>query len=376
MTRSDIFDELFVLELANNHLGDVQRGLKIVSNYTQVVRFNNVRAAIKLQIRDVDSFIHRDFRQRQDIRYIKKTLDTRLRPENFAALVKAIRDGSCIPMATAFDEESVDFCCELDIPILKIASSDCNDWILIEKIAKTKKPVIVSTGGSSLKDIDDLVTFFDNRHIPLAINHCVSLYPTEDCNLELNQIDFLRHRYPGHTIGFSTHEYHDWTSSMLMAYAKGARTFERHIDIQTEGMTVSPYCSVPEQIDTWFKAFHRAKRMCGPPGTQKRLPPQEEIEYLDALVRGVYAKRDLPVGHQLQDADVYLAIPLQQGQISCRELMRGEVILKPVQKDQPITIDAIDSPYAKIPSLTELIYHRGLPPQPAKVRTAKAGGRA
>lgn len=373
MTGNDIFDELFVLELANNHLGDLQRGLKIVSNYAQVVRFNNVRAAIKLQLRDVDSFIHRDFRRREDIRYIKKTLDTRLQPDDFAKLVRAIREASCIPMATPFDETSVDFCCELGIPILKIASSDCNDWVLIEKIAKTKKPIIVSTGGTSLKDIDDLVTFFDNRHIPLAINHCVSLYPSEDNDIELNQIDFLRERYPNHTIGFSTHEYRDWTSSMLMAYAKGARTFERHVDIQTEGMTVSPYCSVPEQVDTWFKAFHRAKRMCGTPGTQKRLPPQKEITYLDSLVRGVYAKRDLPVGHVLQDADVYLAIPLQQGQISCRELMRGEVIRKAVFKDQPVLIDAIDSPYANIPSLTELIDHRGLPPQPA-AHAAKAGG--
>jgi len=374
MTGNDIFDELFVLEVANNHLGDVQRGLKIIANYAQVVRFNNVRAAIKLQFRDVDSFIHKDFRNREDIRYIKKTLDTRLRPEDFATMVQAIRDAGCTPMATPFDESSVDFCCELGISILKIASSDCNDWILIEKMAKTKKPVIVSTGGSSLKDIDDLVTFFSNRHIPLAINHCVSLYPSEDSDIELNQIDYLRNRYPNHTIGFSTHEYHDWSSSMLMAYAKGARTFERHIDIQTEGMTVSPYCSVPEQIDTWFKAFHRAKRMCGAPGTQKRLPPQKEISYLDSLVRGVYAKRDLPMGHVLQDADVYLAIPLQQGQISCRELMRGEVIRKAVQKDQAVLIDAIDSPYANIPSLTELIYHRGLSTQPMAL-TAKAGGK-
>jgi len=372
MTGNDIFDELFVLELANNHLGDLQRGRKIISNYAQVVRFNNVRAAIKLQLRDVDSFIHQEFRHRDDIRYIKKTLDTRLKPEDYAKLVQAIREASCIPMATPFDESSVDFCCEVGIPILKIASSDCNDWVLIEKMAKTKKPMIVSTGGSSLKDIDDLVTFFDNRHIPLAINHCVSLYPSEDSDLELNQIDFLRNRYPNHVIGFSTHEYHDWTSSMLMAYAKGARTFERHVDIQTEGMTVSPYCSVPEQVDTWFKAFHRAKRMCGAPGTQKRLAPQKEIAYLDSLVRGVYAKRDLPVGHVLQDADVYLAIPLQQGQISCRELMRGEVIRKSVPKDQPIMVDAIDSPYANIPSLTELIYHRGLQPQ-AAAYAAKAG---
>lgn len=356
----DIFEDLFVLELANNHLGDVERGMKIISAYSQVVRFNNVRAAIKIQLRDVDRFIHKDFRGRTDVRYIKKTIDTQLQFDDVQRLVRAIREGNCIAMATPFDEKSVDVCQELGIPILKLASSDVNDWVLIEKIATTKKPVIVSTGGSSLKDIDDLVTFFGNRHIPLAINHCVSMYPSEDQELELNQIDFLRNRYPHHVIGFSTHEYHDWTNSMLVAYAKGARTFERHIDIETEGVKVSPYCSLPEQIDTWFKAFHKAKEMCGAPGSQKRIPPQKEVAYLDSLVRGVYASRDLPEGHVLTDDDVYLAVPLQRGQISCRELMRGEAIRTAVQKDQPIMIDKIDSPYASIPSLRALIYNRGL----------------
>ncbi len=361
MIDRDIFEELFVLEMANNHWGRIERGLKIVGTFAQVVRFNNVRAAIKLQLRDVDTFVHKDYRQRTDIRYIKKTIETRLSDDDFATLVKAIRQASCIPMATPFDERSVDLCCQLAIPILKIASSDLNDWILLEKIAKTKKPVIVSTGGSSIKDLDDLVTFFQNRNIPLAINHCVALYPSEDRELEMNQIDFLKARYPSHAVGFSTHEHSDWRSSMLIAYAKGARTFERHIDIDDDGIPVSPYCSMPEQVDAWFKAFHKAKEMCGAPGTSKRMPPLRETQYLDSLVRGVYARRDLPEGHSLEDDDVYLAIPLLQGQISCRELMRGEVLLRPIRQDEPIMIDDIDSPYASIPPLRDLIYRRGLP---------------
>jgi sialic acid synthase SpsE len=360
MIDRDIFEELFVLEMANNHWGRLDRGLEIVRTFAQVVRFNNVRAAIKLQFRDTETFVHKDFANRSEIRYIRKTLDTRMSADDFVTLVRTIREASCIPMATPFDERSVDFCCELGIPLLKIASSDLNDWILLEKIAKARKPVIVSTGGCSLKDLDDLVTFFQNRNIPLAINHCVSLYPTEDRELELNQLDFLRARYPANTIGFSTHEYTDWHSSMLIAYAKGARTFERHIDIEADGVAVSPYCSRPEQIDAWFKAFHKAKEMCGAPGTQKRLPPLKEIEYLDSLVRGVYTRRDLPAGHVLADEDVYLAIPLLQGQISCRELMRGEVLKAPLQADDPIMIDQIESPYSSIPSLRELIYRRGL----------------
>lgn len=360
MIDKDIFEDLFVLELANNHLGNLERGLKIVSEFAQVVRFNNIRATIKLQFRDVDTFIHKDFVERKDLRYIKKTLDTRLSDEDFATLVKAIRQAGFIATATPFDERSVDLCIALGIPIIKLASSDLNDWVLIEKIAKTKKPVIVSTGGSSLKDVDDIVTFFANRNIPLGINHCVSLYPSEDSELELNQIDFLKNRYPQNTIGFSTHEYLNWTNSMLIAYAKGARMFERHIDIEADGGKVSPYCSLPHQIDEWFRAFYKAKEMCGAPGTQKRIPPKKEIEYLDALVRGVYAKTDLPEGHCLTDDDVYLAVPLQKGQLSCRELMRGEMLLKRVQRDAPIKIDDIESPYSQIPSLRRTIYQRGL----------------
>ncbi len=360
----EIFDELFVLEMANNHWGKLERGLKIIKDFARIVRFNNVRGAIKLQIRDIDTFIHKNFIDRTDIRYIKKTIDTRISKDKLAIMVDAIRKNSCIPMATPFDEASVDICVELGIQILKIASSDSNDWILIEKIAKTKKPVIASTGGISLKDLDDLVTFFENRHIPFAINHCVAIYPAEDCNLELNQIDFLKNRYPNHIIGLSTHEYNDWTSSIMIAYAKGARTFERHIDIDMDGIPVSPYCSLPEQIDTWFKAFHKAKEMCGGSGNIRRIALEKEIKYLDSLVRGVYAKKDLTEGHIISadkiDSDIYLAIPLQKGQISCRELMYGEVLLNSVTKDQPIMIDMIDSPYANNDRLKKIIYDRGI----------------
>ncbi len=360
MIQRNFFEELFVLELANNHWGKVERGLKIIADFSKIVRYNNVRATIKLQLRDVDNFIHKDFRDRSDIRYIKKTIDTQLSKEDITTLVHAVRNAGCLPSATAFDEASVELCEELDLPLIKLASSDINDWFLIERIAKLKKPVIASSGGSSLKDTDDLVTFFANRNVPLALNHCVSLYPTEERDLELNQIDFLRNRYPDNTIGLSTHEYKDWETSMAIAYGKGARTFERHIDIDADGIPVAPYCSQPHHIDVWFKAFKKAKRMCGAPGTMKRRCEVEEIKYLDALVRGVYARRDMKQGQAVKDSDLYLAIPLQKGQLSCREVMTGQVLLSDVQKDKPVMIDQIDSPYAYDEELKEAIYARGI----------------
>ena len=360
MINREIFEDLFVLELANNHWGDVNRGLQIVREFGTVVRYNDVHAAIKLQFRDVDNFIHKDFRNRQDIRYIKKTIDTRLSREDMALLVEAVRRVNCVRLATPFDERSVELCVELGIEIIKIASSDVTDWPLLEKIARTRKPVMVSTGGTSLNDIDNMVTFFDNRNIPLAINHCVSIYPSEDGELQLNQIDFLKNRYPGHVIGLSTHEYHDWSYSMLIAYAKGARTFERHIDIKTDDKPVSPYCSTPEQVAKWFQTFKKAREMCGAPSIEKAPSLQKEVDYLSTLVRGVYARRDLPAGHTLTPDDYYLAIPLQKGQLSCRELLNDQVLAQDVAQDAPLMVDSVDSLYNRDETLKRQLNSRGL----------------
>ena len=99
-----IFENLFVLEAANNHWGDLTRGKKIIQEFATVVRYNNIKAAIKFQFRDVDNFVHEGFKGNQDIRYIKKTEATKMSKEQYAELATAVKKAGCIPMATPFDE--------------------------------------------------------------------------------------------------------------------------------------------------------------------------------------------------------------------------------------------------------------------------------
>ena len=355
-----IFDNLFVLELANNHWGSLQRGFKIIDDYSKVIRFNGVKAAIKLQFRQVDTLIHKDFRAMESVRYIKKTLDTELTWKEHEAMVDRISSKGLLTMATPFDETSVDKCVEFDLDLIKVASSDIKDWTLLERIAGTRKPVAISTGGSSIEDIDKVVSFFNKRSIPLAINHCVSLYPSKDSDLELNQIDFFVNRYPNNVIGFSTHEQNSWDTSMLMSYSKGARSWERHIDIDYEGVPVSPYCSLPHQIDIWFKAFLKAREMAGGSRKSRRVISPEEVDYLNQLVRGVYAKKNLKKGEKITADNIYLAIPLFKGQISSRELMIGMTIRHDIKSDTPIDIDDIEVDGLEASYAVSEIKNRGL----------------
>jgi N-acetylneuraminate synthase len=91
---------------------------------------------------------------------------------------------------------------------------------------------------------------------------------------------------------------------------------------------------------------------------------KRETEYLDALVRGAYAKRDLPKGYVFSkekfERDFYLAIPLRKGQLSCREVMNGEVLINDLGAHSPLTINDIDGPYNENTSLRALILNRGL----------------
>jgi sialic acid synthase SpsE/mannose-6-phosphate isomerase-like protein (cupin superfamily) len=328
------FENLFTFEMANNHQGDVAHGKKIIKAIGGIAKKHKLKAAIKFQFRDLDTFIHAKHKKKSDNKHVPRFLSTRLSEAQFKELIAEARKNELIVMATPFDESSVDFAEKLDIDILKVASCSAKDFPLLEKIAGVQKPVIASTGGLSIAEIDNLVTFLDHRYVHFAIMHCVAIYPTPADKLQLTQIEIFRKRYPGVVIGFSTHEAPDNSENIQMAYAKGARIFEKHVGVETAAIKLNTYSATPEQTEKWIEAWERARAALG--GEEKILDPKEREDLL-TLMRGVFAKKPLKKGKPIKAGDVYFAFPIEPGQLSSGKFAEGVVADKDYKKDQPIS---------------------------------------
>jgi len=341
MNKAFDFRDLFVLDLANNHQGDVDHALNIIREMGAIIRKHQVRAVFKFQFRQLDTFIHPSHKSNSKNKHVPRFLSTRLGTKDFQVLLDAVRAEGMLSMCTPFDEESVDTISGMNFDLIKVASCSARDWPLLEKIAESNKPVIFSTGGLQLSNIDDLVSFFDHRGGEFAIMHCVSIYPTPAQHCHLNQIDVLRERYRNHVIGWSTHEDPNEMVPVQIAVAKGARIFERHVGLTTNKIQLNAYSSTPEQVDRWISAYKHAKTLCG---TAERTIETVEIESLDSLKRGVFARSSIKKGDLLFRDSVYFAMPYVDGQLDSGGWKEGIVASEDIGVDAPVFPNSVTIP--------------------------------
>jgi len=314
MKELEVFNKLFIFEMANNHMGDVEHGLRIIREIYEVCKDFPFKFGFKFQFRDLDTFIHPDYKERMDFKYVKRFSETRLNAAQFKILKDEIDKLGFVSICTPFDERSVDLIEEMNFSIIKIGSCSFTDWPLLERVVKTDKPIIASAAGAKLEDIDKVVSFFEHRGKTFALMHCVAEYPTQNKNLELNQIDLFKGRYPQAAIGYSTHEDPNNFDAIKIAIAKGALLFERHVGVKTDKYSLNAYSSTPEQIKIWLTSAKEAFEMCGVKGKRLEFTP-EETASLRALGRGAFAKRPIKKGERITLSDVFLAIPTLDDQI-------------------------------------------------------------
>lgn len=307
------FDNLFIYDLANNHQGDLEHASNIIREIAAANNAAGARGALKFQFRQLDTFIHPDYRDRTDLKYVKRFMETRLPMEDFSKLACLARKQGLLTMCTPFDEESVDVICDMGLDLIKVASCSADDRPLLKKIATAGKPVVVSTGGLRTEEIDWLVNFLECERVTFALMHCVSIYPTPDDKLQLNQVGAFVNRYRGVPVGWSTHENQDNVDAIQIAYARGARLFERHVGLDTDKYKLNAYSSTPKQVAAWLSAHASARSMLG---ARERLPVSlDEQRSLRELKRGVYVNRRVAAGEALSRDKVFFAMPVQDGQL-------------------------------------------------------------
>lgn len=327
--KNNIYNELMVLDIANNHFGDVEHAKKIVDKFSKIIKKYNLNAAFKFQFRDLETFIHKDSKDSGE-KYVKRFMSTKLSLDQFAEINNYIKKKKIKTACTPFDENSIQNIEKLKFDYLKIASVSALDFNIHERAIKNKIPKIISTGGLKIDDIDKIVSFYIKKKQKFALMHCISIYPSDNKDLHISFIKNLKKRYKDIPIGWSTHELPEELNPAVLAYSCGARIFEKHIGIKSKKYKLNNYSITPELFEKWYENFNLCKEILG---DTNKVILKKELLTLRQLERGVYAKSDVHKGDKLTRSNTYFAFPLKNKQLSASEFKNNIQTLSKIEKD-------------------------------------------
>lgn len=252
--------------------------------------------------------------------------------EQYLELQNYANELDIMMFATPFDFESVDFLADLDMPAYKIASADLNNTPLQKYIATLGKPIFLSTGGGTIKDIHRACNAILPLNPQLSILHCTASYPANVEDMNLNVIPFLMKEFPEQVIGLSDHE--NGIDAASIAYMLGARVFEKHFTLNRALRgTDHSFSLEPEGLRKLIRNLKRIPILLG--DSEKRLLESEKNP-LKKMSKSLVAIKSLPAGHRLTDGDVALKSP--SGGLPPFELdnVIGKTLKSPLKEDEYI----------------------------------------
>ena len=224
--------------------------------------------------------------------------------EDYAALAAHANKVGIDFISTPFDDEAVDYLAPL-VPFFKIASADITNTPLLRRVARVGKPVVLSTGASTLDEVDGaLATLRDAGATEIALLHCILNYPCENINAHVRMIAGLLDRYPDHIIGYSDHTVPDpEMTAMSVAYALGAVVLEKHFTHDKTLPGNDHYHAMDVHDLARFMA--RIGTIADMLGTDRAKAPiaNEDIARLNAR-RSIVIARDLAEGQTIVEADI------------------------------------------------------------------------
>jgi N-acetylneuraminate synthase/sialic acid synthase len=246
--------------------------------------------------------------------------------------------------ATAFDLASADFLAALDVPAYKIASGDLKSTPLLKHVARLGKPMIVSTGGAHLDDVQRAYDTILPINPQLAILQCTAGYPAAFEELDLRVIATFRERFPDAVIGFSSHD--NGIAMPVAAYILGARIVEKHFTLNRAMKgTDHAFSLEPVGLRKMMRDLERTYKAMGD-GVKKA--HESERAPILKMGKSLVVARDLPGGHVLRAEDIVMKSP--GGGIPPYQLdtIIGRMTLKPLYEDDFLSFEVLSKPDAAL----------------------------
>ena len=307
----DAGDCYVIAEIGHNHQGSVEQAKAMLT-----VAKDCGANAVKLQKRANRTLYTREFFDQPydnefsfGSTYGEHREALELGGDDYVELQRYAREIGITFFATPFDFESADFLAELDTPAFKIASADLVNTPLLRHVAAFGKPILLSTGGATLDDVDRALAVVLPLNHQVCVLQCTAAYPSETEDLNLQVITTLRERYPDLVIGLSDHQ--NGISMALVAYMLGARVIEKHFTLNHAWKgTDHAFSLMPEGLRKLVRDLRRVPVALGD-GVKRPLPV--EANPLEKMGKKLVAARDLEQGHVLAAGDIAIKSPADGG---------------------------------------------------------------
>ncbi|MEM8960865.1 MAG: N-acetylneuraminate synthase family protein [Acidobacteriota bacterium] len=322
-----------ISEAGVNHNGDVEMALKLVD-----ASANAGADAVKFQKRDLKSIYPRELLDNPNsaewaFQYLVPILkQTELTEADFSRIKERCDERGIRFMCTPWDETSLALLEELGVDLYKVASADLVNLPLLDAIADTGKPMILSTGMATLTEIERTAAYLDKRGASYALLHCVSTYPApfEALNLRfMNALD--RFDVP---VGYSGHE--RGIAIATAAVAMGASIIEKHITLdRTLPGPDHPASLEPGGLDKLIRDIRNLEMALGD-GREKQLAAMEKLNR-QVLRKSLVAARRLSAGHEVSREDVRVKGPGKGLSPQRLDELVGAVLDRNVEEDEYFT---------------------------------------
>jgi sialic acid synthase len=330
-----------IAEIGHNHQGDLAQAKRLIS----VAKECGVDA-VKLQKRSNRTLYTREFYEQpyeNELSFGRTYGEHRealeFGADEYRALLAHARDVGVTLFATPFDFESADLLAELDVPAFKFASGDLRNTPLQRRVASFGKPMLLSTGGATMSDVERAVDTILPINSQLSVLQCTAAYPASVEDLNLSVITTLRERFPQLVIGLSDHQ--NGIAMAVVAVMLGARVIEKHftLDHALKGRDHA-FSLMPEGMRRLVRDVHRIPAALGDP---VKHPLPIEAEPLEKMGKKLVAARELELGHVLTAEDIAIKSPADGG-LPPYELDRlvGRRLRRPLSFDDFVTFDDVE----------------------------------